>query len=122
MPSTRIEAGIRQAIELREVSFRYGYRANVLEQVTLRIPAGQTVAIVGESGTAKTPAFTKCLPKTVDLKVVETTPGMKTATVTNVLKPATLETGAVVKVPLFINSGETIRVDTRTGQYISRAK
>jgi ABC-type multidrug transport system fused ATPase/permease subunit len=45
--------GIRQAIELREVSFRYGYRANVLEQVTLRIPAGQTVAIVGESGSGK---------------------------------------------------------------------
>jgi ATP-binding cassette subfamily B protein len=45
--------GIRQAIELREVPFRYGYRANVLEQVTLRIPAGQTVAIVGESGSGK---------------------------------------------------------------------
>ena len=45
--------GIRQAIELREVSFRYGYRANVLEQVTLRLPAGQTVAIVGESGSGK---------------------------------------------------------------------
>jgi ATP-binding cassette, subfamily C, bacteriocin exporter len=49
MPCT----GIRQAIELRDVSFRYGYRANVLEQVTLRIPAGQTVAIVGESGSGK---------------------------------------------------------------------
>jgi ATP-binding cassette subfamily B protein len=45
--------GIRQAIELREVSFRYGYRANVLEHVTLRIPVGQTVAIVGESGSGK---------------------------------------------------------------------
>ena len=45
--------GIHQAIELREVSFRYGYRANVLEQVTLRIPAGQTVAFVGESGSGK---------------------------------------------------------------------
>jgi ATP-binding cassette subfamily B protein len=45
--------GIRQAIELREVSFRYGYRTNVLEHVTLRIPAGQTIAIVGESGSGK---------------------------------------------------------------------
>ena len=45
--------GIRQAIELRAVSFRYGYRAHVLEQVTLRIPAGQTVAIIGESGSGK---------------------------------------------------------------------
>ena len=45
--------GVHQAIELREVSFRYGYRANVLEKVNLRIPAGQTVAFVGESGSGK---------------------------------------------------------------------
>jgi elongation factor P len=62
------------------------------------------------------------LPKTVDLKVVETTPGMKTATVTNVLKPATLETGLVVQVPGFINEGDLLRVDTETGSYVSRAK
>jgi elongation factor P len=62
------------------------------------------------------------LPKTVDLKVVETTPGMKTATVTNVLKPATLETGLVVQVPGFINEGDVLRVDTETGSYVSRAK
>ena len=62
------------------------------------------------------------LPKTVDLKVVETTPGMKTATVTNVLKPATLETGLVIQVPGFINEGDVLRVDTGTGEYVSRAK
>jgi elongation factor P len=62
------------------------------------------------------------LPKTVDLKVVETTPGLKTATVTNVLKPATLETGLVVQVPNFVNEGDLIRVDTETGEYLSRAK
>lgn len=62
------------------------------------------------------------LPKTVDLKVVETTPGMKTATVTNVLKPATLETGMVVQVPGFINEGDLLRIDTETGAYVSRAK
>ena len=62
------------------------------------------------------------LPKTVDLKVVETTPGLKTATVTNVLKPATTETGFVVQVPNFINEGDLIRVDTETGEYLSRAK
>jgi elongation factor P len=62
------------------------------------------------------------LPKTVDLKVVETTPGMKTATVTNVLKPATLETGLVVQVPGFINEGDLLRIDTETGAYVQRAK
>jgi elongation factor P len=62
------------------------------------------------------------LPKTVDLRVVETAPGLKTATVTNVLKPATTETGLVVPVPNFINEGDVIRVDTETGAYLSRAK
>jgi len=62
------------------------------------------------------------LPKTVDLKVVETAPGLKTATVTNVLKPAKTETGLVVPVPNFIAEGDSIRVDTETGEYLSRAK
>ena len=62
------------------------------------------------------------LPKTVDLRVVETTPGLKTATVTNVLKPSKTETGLVVQVPNFISEGEVIRVDTETGEYLSRAK
>ena len=62
------------------------------------------------------------LPKTVDLKVVETAPGMKSATVTNVLKPAKTETGLVVQVPNFISEGEVIRVDTESGAYLSRAK
>jgi elongation factor P len=60
------------------------------------------------------------LPKSVDLKIVETTPGLKTATVTNVLKPAKTETGLVVPVPNFINEGDVIRVDTETGAYLSR--
>ncbi|MGH7855763.1 MAG: elongation factor P [Candidatus Binatia bacterium] len=62
------------------------------------------------------------LPKTVDLKITDVPPGMKTATVTNVLKPATTETGLVVPVPNFIATGEVIRVDTETGSYLSRAK
>jgi elongation factor P len=62
------------------------------------------------------------LPKTVDLKITDTAPGLKTATVTNVLKPATTETGLVVGVPNFIDVGEVIRVDTTTGEYLSRAK
>jgi elongation factor P len=62
------------------------------------------------------------LPKTVDLKVVETAPGLKSATVTNVLKPATTETGLIVQVPNFISEGDLIRIDTETGEYLSRAK
>ena len=61
------------------------------------------------------------LPSSVELTVTETEPGVKGDTVSNVTKPATLETGAVVNVPLFVNSGERIKVDPREGRYISRA-
>ncbi|MBI2382972.1 MAG: elongation factor P [Gammaproteobacteria bacterium] len=61
-------------------------------------------------------------PNTVTLKIVETDPGVRGDTVTGGTKPAKLETGAVVKVPLFINEGEVIKVDTRTGEYLSRVK
>ncbi|MBI3248507.1 MAG: elongation factor P [Deltaproteobacteria bacterium] len=62
------------------------------------------------------------LPKTVDLQITDTPPSMKSATVTNELKPATTETGLVVRVPSFLEVGETIRVDTESGAYVSRAK
>ena len=62
------------------------------------------------------------LPNTVDLKVVDTPPEIKGATATNQNKPATLETGVVVQVPSFIKVGEVIRVDTRSGEYLTRAK
>ena len=62
------------------------------------------------------------LPTSVDLTITETEPGMKGATVTNVLKPATLETGLKVRVPPFITQGEKVRIDTRTGEYLERAK
>ena len=61
-------------------------------------------------------------PQVVDLKVVDTAPNLKGATVTNTLKPATLETGLVVNVPAFIDVGEKIRVDTAEGKYVERAK
>jgi elongation factor P len=61
------------------------------------------------------------LPATVDMKVVQTEPGIKGGSATNVTKPATLETGVVVQVPPFINEGETIRVDTSEGKYLERA-
>ncbi len=61
------------------------------------------------------------LPKTVDLKVTDTAPGIKGATATNQLKDATLETGLTTRVPPFIEVGELIRISTETGQYMSRA-
>ncbi len=62
------------------------------------------------------------LPKSVDLRVTDTAPGLKTATVTNVLKPATTETGLVVPVPNFVDVGDVIKVDTESGSYLSRVK
>ena len=60
-------------------------------------------------------------PNFVVLEVVETEPGVKGNTATNTLKPAKLETGAEIRVPLFINEGDKIRIDTRTGEYMERA-
>ena len=60
-------------------------------------------------------------PNFVDLLVTQTEPGVRGDTATNVTKPATLETGAEIRVPIFINEGEMIRVDTRTGEYMERA-
>ena len=60
-------------------------------------------------------------PFFVELEVTETDPGFKGDTATNATKPATLETGAEIKVPLFINTGDKIRIDTRTGEYMERA-
>jgi elongation factor P len=61
------------------------------------------------------------LPQTVDLEVVETEPGIKSATASSVTKPAKTETGLVVQVPPFVNQGDKIRVDTSEGAYLSRA-
>ncbi|MBQ6539543.1 MAG: elongation factor P [Oscillospiraceae bacterium] len=61
-------------------------------------------------------------PTFVDLEVTQTDPGFKGDTATNVTKPAILETGAEVKVPLFINPGDRIRIDTRVGEYLERSK
>ncbi|ABK60845.1 MULTISPECIES: elongation factor P [Clostridium] len=65
-------------------------------------------------------AFSVEAPNFVELQIVECEPGIKGNTATNAMKPAKLETGAVVNVPLFVNEGETIRVDTRTGDYMER--
>ena len=61
-------------------------------------------------------------PNFVVLEIVETDPGLRGDTASGATKPATVETGATVKVPLFVNQGERIRIDTRTGEYVARSK
>jgi elongation factor P len=65
-------------------------------------------------------ALTVEMPRTVELVVAQTDPGVKGDTATGATKPATLESGAVVNVPLFINEGDVVRVDTETGSYQTR--
>ena len=60
------------------------------------------------------------LPNFIDLRIIKSDPAVRGDTATNVTKPATVETGAVVQVPLFVNEGEVIRIDTRTGSYVER--
>ena len=67
-------------------------------------------------------AFLVGAPNFVNLKVIETEPGVKGDTATNVTKAATVETGAVIQVPIFIEEGEVIQIDTRSGEYLGRAK
>jgi elongation factor P len=61
------------------------------------------------------------LPPQVELKVLDTAPGIKGATASNQVKPATLETGLVVQVPPFVNTGDVVKINTETGEYLSRA-
>lgn len=67
-------------------------------------------------------AFLVEAPNFVNLKVIETEPGVKGNTATNVTKAATVETGAVIQVPIFIEEGEMVQIDTRSGEYLGRAK
>lgn len=81
---------------------------------------GDTVEVVSDAST-ETVLYAEMPVKTV-LKITYTEPGLKGDTATNTLKPATVETGATVRVPLFINEGELIEVDTRDGSYVGRVK
>ena len=81
---------------------------------------GQIVEVVSDAST-ETVLFAD-MPVKVQLKVTYTEPGIKGDTATNTLKPATVESGAEVRVPLFINQDETIEVDTRDGSYVGRVK
>jgi elongation factor P len=90
--------------------------ADVADELPFLLP-NASVQVLAVNGT---PSSLQ-LPSSVELTVTETEPGVKGDTVSNVTKPATLETGAVVQVPLFVNIGDRLKVDPREGRYISRA-
>jgi len=91
-------------------------RSDVEEELSFMQPNAtvQVLAVNGKPSSLQ-------LPASVELTVTETEPGVKGDTVSNVTKPATLETGAVVQVPLFVNVGDRLKVDPREKRYISRA-
>lgn len=70
---------------------------------------------------SENPIFAEA-PTFVELEITYTEPGLKGDTATNTLKPATLETGAEIRIPLFVDTGEVVRIDTRTGEYVERVK
>jgi elongation factor P len=123
-------------IERRPHQFLYkddlGYHfmdSNSFEQITIQaslintpefMKEGQEVDIIYHAET-ETPLNCE-LPSFVELEITYTEPGVKGDTATNATKPATLETGAEIQVPLFINEGEKIKVDTRTSSYYERVK
>jgi len=123
-------------IERRKHQFLYkddlGYHfmdSNTFEQITLEegliesyelLKEGQEVEVMFHAETEK--ALSCELPQFVELVVTYTEPGVKGDTATNATKPATMETGATVNVPLFVNEGEKIKVDTRNGTYVERVK
>ncbi|MDD6667001.1 MAG: elongation factor P [Lachnospiraceae bacterium] len=87
---------------------------------------GNTLDFVKENETVKLDSYNGNVfavepPLFVELEITETEPGVKGNTATNATKPATVETGAQVYVPLFVNTGDKIKIDTRTGEYLSRA-
>jgi len=91
-------------------------RGSVEEDLQFLLPSGSVPMLTVDGR----PAGLQ-LPASVELTVTETEPGVRGDTVSNVTKPATLETGAVVQVPLFVNVGDRLKVDTREKRYISRA-
>lgn len=125
-----------QRVERRQYQFLYNdgsqyhfmnsqsFEQTFIEESMISAPKllkeGQEIDIVYHSET-ETPLSCE-LPAYVELEVTYTEPGEKGNTATNTLKDATMETGATVKVPLFINTGEKIKVDTRSGEYSERVK
>lgn len=98
------------------ISLLIATRASLTFTITLPAMVVMTVTVPP----ATKPRFSRCFLTSVT--VTKADPGVKGDTATNVTKPATVETGAEIKVPLFINEGEKIQIDTRTGEYLGRVK
>ena len=122
-------------VERREMQYLYNegdlyyFMDNeTYEQIPIsKDPLGDDFRFVKENENVKVLSYKGSVfavepPLFVELEITETEPGVKGNTATNVLKPATVETGAVVKVPIFIEQGERIQIDTRTGEYLGRSK
>ncbi|MBI3141409.1 MAG: elongation factor P [Bacteroidetes bacterium] len=127
-----------ETVRVERRSFQYLYREEAgfvlmdnetFEQVTIKegliensnlMKEGMTVEMLINGATEE--PLTAELPATVELEVTYTEPGLKGDTATNTLKPATVETGAEIKVPLFINTGDFVKIDTRNNTYLERVK
>ncbi|MEO7804449.1 MAG: elongation factor P [Actinomycetota bacterium] len=132
----RADEKVEQAIlDKREMQFLYTDDASFVfmdnetyEQIHIaRDFVGDAAGYLKEADNVQIPMYQGNpigidLPVTVDLKVTQTDPGLQGDRSSAGTKPATLETGAVVQVPLFLTEGETIRVDTRTGSYVTRVR
>ena len=124
----------RAIIETKEMQYVYNdgemyYFMDVetYDQIPLSLDQVEDAIPYVKEGTNVTMRFFKGSPFSVEapnfvtLEITDTEPGFKGDTATGASKPATLETGAIIKVPLFINVGDVLKIDTRTGEYLSRA-
>ncbi|MFN8496900.1 MAG: elongation factor P [Anaerolineae bacterium] len=100
----------------KETFDQFGLREDKLGNAVKYLQEGMTLELSSYEGEP----LDLELPTTVDLKIVETSPGFKGDTASGGGKPATLETGLVINVPFFVNQGDTVRVDTRTNEYVTR--
>jgi elongation factor P len=126
MPRAHIERKDMQYL-YNDGQLFYFMDVNTYEQIPLSEEIlGDSLKFIKENMTVKLLFFKDNVigiepPNFVELEVIQTEPAIKGDTVTGATKPATVETGALVKVPLFINNGDVIRIDTRTGEYMERA-
>ena len=125
-PTARIDR-IEMQYLYKDDDMYYFMNTETYDQVSLsKELVGETMKFVKENEMVKVVSYNGNIfsvepPMFVDLEITATEPGIAGNTATNTLKPATVETGAEVRVPLFINIGDKIQIDTRTGEYLGRA-
>ena len=130
-PTAKFENAVIERRELEYIytdgELYYFMDNNTYEQIPLEASKlGDNFKFVKENTPCRISSFKGNVfsvepPTFVELAVTETEPGVRGDTATNVTKAATLETGAVIRVPIFINEGDVLRIDTRTGEYLERA-